>query len=690
MADSVNFNYGVPSGDLISRIGESPTGAALQTLGRAIGFGIIGGTEAALKYGIYEVLNIIDSQTPFNIGAKDFSPFGSILYWENIYQTVKNTNQQLGISGSLARDIENVSLETYKDIVAIGGEINDITDAYSRYVELSSINRRLTADELFQLAEIRAALGEGFEEIFVNLSLYGSSIKNIANLLDSVYVDTIEYGINAKSVLKGIVQNIDLLDKYNFEDGIKGLSKLVQISERFKINIQSATGFLDQALDLNNLIDTTAQLQVLGGEFATLADPFQLFYQARNNPEQIIENITELAAAYATLDENLGRFTITPYALDQIREFARITGMSVEEISKAAKISATLDAIDQDLSFSIKNMENYEQVLSRIGTSAFFNKDTNEWGVNITMGDGSEVFKPIYQLDEEDVARLEAISEGVSQEDVYTDLISTNETLIESIERLINVFKRQVISDTLYRLSDAEIKTLVQDVKLTIGGNRDVQSFGELLDRLDEGMFNNMMANIDRLGAVIPNAGGFLEEHTDQIMSFIQQGNKFFTTMNQFWFSLFQRGAPANVSLGENIGDAMRPSGFSVGKWLFGDNAVLTDEGKVDLFPSIWKGIVGKDDEKANQDRINQNNTVPNNGTGLLSPQSNINMDFGELNGQIELMLNGQGIDNLEASEIFEGLSEEIKGRMKDEIKKMIYKEIRENTIGNFYKTEER
>ncbi len=459
----------------------------------------IGGFEATLKYGLYEILDRLDRITPFEIGAQDFGPFGAINYWEGIIGSARGMNQQLGISSGLSQGIEANILAAYKDFVAIGGEIDELTAAYQKFTDITSTNRLLTKQQIEELGTLRHALGEGFEEIFATLALYGKNVSDTSTKVKNAYALSNKMGINAASTLKTLRDNINRLDQYSFKRGIDGLSEMAMLSERFKINMDSAFNFVDQSNNLENAIEQSAQLLALGGQFSKLADPFTLMYTARNNPEQLMKTITELAGAYAYLDEQAGEFRIDPYGMDQIREFSRITGIATEELSKTAKIGALIKSVENQFSAQIRGLENYEQVVSRIAAAAYYDKERGEFGVNIRLPDGGPQFRAIAQIREEDLNNLQAISEELSLENVYVDLINTNETLTGSIERLINTFKRYTISDAMYKMGTERVRPLLQDIKMNIEGTDFATGTKEILDQLDKAIFENAMKNFEGL-----------------------------------------------------------------------------------------------------------------------------------------------------------------------------------------------
>lgn len=626
----------------------------------------IGGVEATLKYGLFEILDRLDRITPFNIGAQDFGPFGSINYWEDIYASTRNINQQLGISSNLSRNIEINTLAAYKDFVALGGEIDDLTGAYRAFTEMTSTNRLLTKEQMLDLGQLRTALGEGFEQIFANLALYGKSIDSTSSQIKNAYALSNKMGVNASGTLKTLKNNINALDRFTFRRGIEGLTDMVMLSERYKINMESAFGFIEQSNSLENAIEQSAQLLALGGKFSQLADPFTLMFTARNNPEQLIKSVTELAGAYAYLDEQAGEFRIDPYGMDQLRAFKDISGIAVEELSKMAKIDALTDHVRRNITIQKNSLEDFEETVNRIAAAAYFDKNSGQFGIDIQMPGGGSEFRTIAQIDKSDLESIQAIADELSLENVYVDLINTNETLVGSIDRLINTFKRYTISDMMYKLGSERVQPLLQDIKSNIEGNDVANTFKYTLEALDEGIFNNLMSNLDAIDGQFSTSAIF-GVSKEEISQLIKNMSAFF---NDPLGSLF--GSTASTT-------AIGPSryGFMAGEWMRNKVGGLFGASKEEepAQKPATQSIIKMNSQNLSQSQEAIIKEILNSSI-KFDKNFNNKIEFGEFTGAIKILTpNNKEIDEVDLKAIFS----KIKPQLEAQIQEQIYDEIENN-----------
>ena len=446
-----------------------------------------------------------------NLGAEDFGLFGSLKYWDRIYNDIGRTSQQLGIAGDMSVNMRDSMQEAYEIGVAYGLSIEQLNQAYSSLIREMGVNRLISKEDLNLLAEFTENFGEGFTQIFATLSLYGASIADVQRITMEAVKEADELGLNASEYLKTLSQNMTLLDRFSFRRGVDGLKRMVELSQRYKINIESAAGFAENNLMLNDIMETSARLQVLGGQFSQLADPFELGFMARNDMDALTEKVIDLAGAYAMIDEK-GKAIIDPFGMDMIREFSNITGIQTEQIAAAAKIRAIRDEIGGQLSSELKQLDDYNNYLEKIAANAFFDETMGEYVVNVKVGDEIKKIATV-DLNKDQVDSLSAIGKNTNIEDINKQLILTNESLGDTMQRLIDTFKRYVISENLYRLTADQIRPMAQELRTGMKDNSFANITKTLYDSLDESIFNQLMERIDDASNLTGFVGDYMTEN---------------------------------------------------------------------------------------------------------------------------------------------------------------------------------
>ncbi len=192
--------------------------------------------------------------------------------------------------------------------------------------------------------------GDELGQLIGQMDQFGLGSELAMSSIMDMRIESEKMGVNSGKVIKKFQQNMELMNKLNFQSGIKGLQKMAALSEKYKIEMSAVASAADKAFKPEGAIEMAAQLQVLGGSLAELGDPFKLMYEARNNPEKFMEDITKAAKASAEWDPKTKEFKVSAYEMDRLRVAAEATGMSMEDLVKTAKQGAKLDMFESMLS----------------------------------------------------------------------------------------------------------------------------------------------------------------------------------------------------------------------------------------------------------------------------------------------------------------------------------------------------
>ena len=263
------------------------------------------------------------------------------------------TGVNIGVSGKAMDTMVNNIEASQMAWGALGYDLESsakiqqsIADETGRQVILSQQSQQLAADTAKALNMQADELGQ----LVGQMDQFGLGSELAMSSIMDMRVESEKMGVNSGKVIKKFQQNMELMNKLNFQSGIKGLQKMTVLSEKYKIEMSAVASAADKAFKPEGAIEMAAQLQVLGGSLAGLGDPFQLMYKARNNPEKFMEDITQAAKQSATFDPKTKEFKVSALEMDRLRVAAEATGMSMEDLVKTAKQGAKLDVFNSMLS----------------------------------------------------------------------------------------------------------------------------------------------------------------------------------------------------------------------------------------------------------------------------------------------------------------------------------------------------
>ena len=246
-----------------------------------------------------------------------------------------------------------------------GMGVKELSKLQSSFGDELGRNVMLGNQGLEAVSAMAAATGlgvEGAAKLTAEMDNQGFSAGRTAKYVEQTMNDTSKMGLNAAKVIKNIQNNMKMLNKYNFKGGAKGLVKMAQTTSKLGVDMNFVAGMAEKLFDIEGAVDMSAQLQVMGGEWSKLADPFKLMYMARNDMEGLTEAMGEAAASSAHFNKETGEFEISGLEMHRLRKIAEQTGVSYDELATAGKNAAKFSRIKTQIGFSMGSGKENEEM----------------------------------------------------------------------------------------------------------------------------------------------------------------------------------------------------------------------------------------------------------------------------------------------------------------------------------------
>jgi hypothetical protein len=258
---------------------------------------------------------------------------------------IRTLTLNLGLSGNRAESLREQMYEATNAAQRFGASAQDIVEIQSNVNQLTGRANVFTEKQVANMVLIAKGTGMANAEAgqFVgNMLSLGSSVEDATKLIEGTVNETAKLGLNSSNVLKGISANIGKLNNYRFQNGVEGLKNMVQASEKFKFSMDGAFAAAEKFRTLEGLLETGANLRVLGGEFAKM-DEFKLSFLARNKPEEFAVEMAKLTKGMASFNKEKGIFDVSDVDMDKFRSVAELTGQEVGKLVESTKEMAKID-----------------------------------------------------------------------------------------------------------------------------------------------------------------------------------------------------------------------------------------------------------------------------------------------------------------------------------------------------------
>jgi hypothetical protein len=321
------------------------------------------GEESSIDY-FKELTNKIDEYKNsglvafFNDVAKAITSLES--YGAGINRTFGETRQRIG-------EIKTALADSLPGVERLGGNITDVQKTIADIALGTRRNIIATTKQTEDLYAVTKVTGlavkglvDGFADVGIGVAQMTKQIESSINYIQSI-------GGNTKEVFKVVTDNMDQLNRYQFDGGIRGLTKMAAQASMLRFDMNETFRLADNLYKPERAIEVASAFQRLGLAVGDLADPFRLMNDSINNPEGIQESLVNVAKQFAYLDDKTKTFKITPEGVLRLKELQDQTQISATEMMKLGVAAKEADVrISAISAVGLNVKEEDKQLLSNI------------------------------------------------------------------------------------------------------------------------------------------------------------------------------------------------------------------------------------------------------------------------------------------------------------------------------------
>lgn len=276
--------------------------------------------------------------------SKNFAK-GILVYLNESDKSIKHFNLSLALSGTMADIFSKNLTEGALAAAHLGASLQDMILIQKTFSEeiggLVSLNKK-ELENVYAISKIGDVGVETASKMVAKYVELGGSVDYATQGIEDTINNTRSMGLVVSNVLKKIDANIGKISQYNFKNGRKGLEEMVQYSEKYKVNMDSAFNTIEKSRTLEGALEMSSQLAVMGGNFAK-ADPFKLFFQSRNDVAAFTKEMNQMLKGIYSFNKATGDFSASAYEMDRLRAVAEATGRDYKELAQEATTLARID-----------------------------------------------------------------------------------------------------------------------------------------------------------------------------------------------------------------------------------------------------------------------------------------------------------------------------------------------------------
>lgn len=511
-----------------------------------------------------------DAEKPSEFGKKlgDAVSFGVDEFITASSEMKKAANELVG-SFSLSRarvgEMMTAVSEAAPRLKRLGADFAGTLQTMKDIATATGKNTLASAESVEKLYATSKVIGQEVGTIVSQFTDAGVQFGVVGSQLEESVLTVRDLGLNADAVMSQVVNNTSKLNKFNFEGGVQGLTKMAARASQFRFDMGEAFSLAEDAMNPERAVELASSFQRLGVSVGTLADPFALMNASINDPGALQESLVKASKQFTYFDEKTKSFKINPQGMLTLRQLAKETGMSYENLSKsglaAAELDKRLSQISPSLNFKDESDKQFLTNLSEMDASGNYvvkirddqGRDSTKKLSEVTQTEFDRLIKAQKEQPQsmEDIARasmktgdlvandVHAIKDAVVRGAVSTSFVKDN---MEAFRKIVTtptgsiskeVAKTEIFSkefDTSVNAIRDAVKELTKsggksmgDVMKDLGGKFGEQgkSVSKVIEGLSQKIYSdikgkNMKVGDSELGKLADNALRGLESYIDK------------------------------------------------------------------------------------------------------------------------------------------------------------------------------
>jgi hypothetical protein len=405
----------------------------------------------------------IDLSKPFTSIAgilgtigEQLGPLGIATALNNLDESASKIVKSFGVSKDRAGELKQTVADAIPQFVGLGLSVGDVTETIKGLGDSLKTNIMISSESLANFAATSDVTGVKQADLAVKFRDVGVSIGSIGDKMLDVVKIARQAGVTVEAVSEGVVGNLDKMNLYNFEGGVKGLAKMAAQASRLGVNMQSIFAVVDRVFNPEGAIEFAASLQRLGVTSSQLLDPLRLMDLAQNDPTELQNQIVNMTKEFTRFNKENNQIEILPGAKRRIEEIGKAMGLPSGELQKMAVNAGMFEMKLKQIKFptDIATKEDRELIATMAqindkGIATVRMEKIDEEG-NLT---GEFVEKLVSDLNTDDVKKLaqQQKMNDASIEDIAKNQLTELRKIGSSINEFVGAAKYGIASSKSFQ-----------------------------------------------------------------------------------------------------------------------------------------------------------------------------------------------------------------------------------------------
>jgi hypothetical protein len=337
-------------------------------------------------------------------------------------------NASFGQTKQRLVEIQTAIADTAPGVKRLGGGINEVTNTINEIAKASRRNVIANSEDVSNMFAAQKILGGSIKDISDSFLNVGVGISQIPKELEKSinYIQSI--GGNTDAVMKDVQTNMEKMNRYQFEGGVQGLTKMAAQASMLRFDMKETFTLAERVLDPEEAIKVASAFQRLGVSAGSLVDPFSLMNQSINDPSGLQDSLANVSKQFTYFDEKTKTFKINPQGVLILREMEKAAGITQGSLSKMGLAAAELDKRISEvnaagLHFGSEEDKQYLQNIASMGKGGKYEVELKDGTVKELRNLNQEEFDELIDEQKNGPKTLVEIAKGQM---TYTEVMAND------------------------------------------------------------------------------------------------------------------------------------------------------------------------------------------------------------------------------------------------------------------------
>jgi hypothetical protein len=262
---------------------------------------------------------------------------------EDTYNIQVKLNAAFGQGQERLSEMTKTISDAIPRIARLGGDIGDVQTTMIGIAEASRRNVISNTEDIEKLYAATKVVGGSAEELSNAFLDVGIGIGEVGEQLESSVNYIRSIGGNTSAVMKDVRNNMEQMNRYQFEGGVAGLTKMAAQASMLRFDMSNTFALAEKVITPDGAIEVASAFQRLGVASGNLVDPFRLMNLSLTDPSGLQDSLAEVSKQFTYFDEETKSFKINPQGVLTLREMENAAGLAQGSLSKMGLAAAELD-----------------------------------------------------------------------------------------------------------------------------------------------------------------------------------------------------------------------------------------------------------------------------------------------------------------------------------------------------------